>query len=493
MGGVAKLAAYVVIHDKMAFETYVNHAADMLVHDADPTAMHDSNGWLKDEPRAFVVGDRVYRDGTDRKAAVTQEMRDYARELRPAGEFTKWQIATTILLSAGIQAQALGVLAAFAAPLMAYQAVDEGGTILSIVHGDTGTGKTTALQCGASVWGRWHFLNAKNVTHNFRMKKIGMLNNLPAFYDDLVTSDPAELMELVNIFTGGQDKGRLMSDSRMQRLPYTWATILCTSSNKSLVDLINLISKQAGAARILEIECGERPETPPQGADYFKDVFAKNYGWAGHAFLRYITHPKVFGRVLEMLKANAAVVEFHYNLPPQARFYTRILTCMMTAAQLVDHMKLVPSVTFLDTAKWACDLVSKSVEVRAARASEEERAQEAEAVLSQYIGDVNKDLMIVDTSQIVHKGLGYCRVIQANRYELAGRLEQDKGLLMVSQMHFSKWLVKNNHNIRETLAKLRSIGMLTGKRNVNFTKDTEFAGTSTPSFVFDISRFNKEK
>ena len=489
MGGFAKLSSHGVnVHNRPACLNYIRKAVDMLNDQKDPNKMMERNGWL--EGRSFVCGDRIYRDGNNFKAAVSQIMRDRADELRPTGDLATWQSATNLMLGQGSYPQAFAVLCGFAAPLMLFEAQDEGGCIVSLQCEDSGTGKTTAAQCAASIWGKWHLLNMTNDdSHNARMIKLGMMNHLPVIYDEMVATDAEALRKFINTYCEGKERERSNVVGNLQRTPYTWCNLLLTTGNRSLVEVVSLISKQALGMRILELTCDRPLKAPSQGKDYFKQVFSQNYGWAGHRFLSYITHPQVYPRMRSMLQEERIKLETRFKFPQPLRFYERTLTCCAVAAKMVEHMGLISSINFGNVLEWVCFTLMKQgfvTEVTETYARDPDRlAADALAVLTRFLAEHARNLLIVDKEPETKEEK--CFVSQHPWGELVGRVEEKEQVLYVTQPAFKAWAVKQGVNIRETLSKLKAARIFEGTRVMDMTAGTIYPAMKVTALAFGLT------
>lgn len=481
MGGMAELSANNVhVHNREACLDYVKKAADMLNKQDEPEDMIERNGWLEDE--GFVVGDRIYVNGKARRASISQYMRERAKEMTPKGDYPTWRSATNLMLGEGSKPQAFAVLCGFAAPLMKFVgAPDEGGAIVSLYSQGTGTGKTTAIQCASSIWGGWHAMNLTNDdSHNSHMTKLGTFNNLHCTFDDIENLDAEVLRKLVDTYSKGKERERQTTTGQLQRTPYTWNNLLLTTSNRSLVEIVTHVANgPAMGQRIIELPCHDKLKEPPQGKDYYKQIFGNHYGHAGHVFASFITRPEVFRKILELLMEERAILKGRFHFLDDYRFYERVLTVATVAAKLLKHLQLL-NTDFVPCINWATSML---VERRDQERGKTPKTNAVQA-LSQYISDCVKDFLIVQHA--VHTRDEKVYVTQHPKNQLAGRVEEREQVLYVSQNHMRHWAVKSRVNLRDTLTQLRNEGTMQKAKVVNLTEGTPYPVARLDCFVFNL-------
>lgn len=137
-----------------------------------------------------------------------------AETLKEFGKFEKWLNATNIARKSNVIFRLI-LASEFASPLLKIT-----GTLGAITHlwGSTGTGKTVALMCGASVWGLP--ANDDGIIVTFNSTKVGFeilcdyLQNIPINIDELETSNKFNNDDLIYLITEGKGKirGKSMVD-----------------------------------------------------------------------------------------------------------------------------------------------------------------------------------------------------------------------------------------------------------------------------------------
>jgi uncharacterized protein (DUF927 family) len=147
-----------------------------------------------------------------------------------------------------------GILSAFAAPLISFTGVN--GCVLALVSDKSGTGKSTALRTAQAVWGDpRRGVNALDDTPLSVANRMGRLNNLPAFWDELRMKDQVEKFVLLMFqVSQGKERARLRSNITTQHVG-TWNTLITVASNESITDHVRHLvhGTDAGLLRVFEV------------------------------------------------------------------------------------------------------------------------------------------------------------------------------------------------------------------------------------------------
>lgn len=242
---------------------------------------------------AFVLGDKILLPGGDEMPNILGQPIITAH-YTPHGKLESWKkAADTILQNQHIEIH-IALASAFAAPLMKLAGIP--GAVLSIVSQQSGIGKTKALETAQSVWGHKNQMFAINDTANSINTKISVLNNLPAYWDELgLTLRGAEGKDFANhIFrmAQGKEKQRLDVNSNL-REAHEWNTLITIASNDSVQDTLELHStNDATIKRVLElsVDCSADVDvmTPGGSTDLIFSALDRNHGTAGEIYARFL-------------------------------------------------------------------------------------------------------------------------------------------------------------------------------------------------------------
>lgn len=253
-----------------------------------------------------------------------------------AGSLEAWQSMVAEIEGNSLLVFALCV--AFASPL-----VDIGGMETAIFHlfGSSSTGKTTALQLAASVWGRavdpqiagssGTIVERWNATQNAIEPLAATYSGTLLTIDELGSSGEAALS--IYNFTSGKGKLR-MSETGELRGQHQWALCVLSSGECSLQDKIELTSKRKAKTgeliRGLDLPVGEVEQQQVLAQDEQRMLVERlklgcgeTYGTAGPAFVQAVMDSLTADELVEMLAESVESV--HQGLVAFAKMQTSLL------------------------------------------------------------------------------------------------------------------------------------------------------------------------
>lgn len=342
--GAAELADRgIVLHEHKHFLNYVRHAVTEFHEEEETHVRYDQFGW-KNDNTAFLYGNMLYTAAGPVQSIGAKEVMARSQWIGPkkGGSLNAWTEAADSLFASDMEAYSAIILASFAAPLMRFQAADEGGAILHLFTPGSGQGKTTALTAAWTVWGTKEGLSLTN--EDTRVSKpiaIGTLANLPVIYDELRDKDPEYIKRMVIMFTEGRDRMRGQTDGTIRYTKANWQTIMLSAANMSLVDQLMGEGVDAPAFRVLELSSTLPPNIDKTKGDRLKRVLTENAGHAGDAYLRYITQPEVIAWVKTALEQWTTEIWQYTRLSSAHRFRVRAVGAMAVAAAIVNKLELL--------------------------------------------------------------------------------------------------------------------------------------------------------
>jgi hypothetical protein len=202
-------------------------------------------------PDGHVIG---APDGLDLELSAAERM---PPEIAVAGQLEAWKHATAVS-APNCPYRVLGVLAAFAGPIIALTSVDTCGINLS---GMTSSGKSTAQPLAASAWStpdirKPGLCQSARATDNAIEALANRAAGSVLCLDELAHVSGKTAAKMIYTVAGGVGKRRLWADAVM-RESYTWATFAILSGESSLEEKIKADGGEwsAGmAVRILDID-----------------------------------------------------------------------------------------------------------------------------------------------------------------------------------------------------------------------------------------------
>jgi putative DNA primase/helicase len=260
-----------------------------------------SVGWHDD---AFVLPDEVFGDADIYYQSVSASTAEFDQR----GSLDDWRGAIASLAPGNMPVM-LGLSAGFAGPLMTLAHIENCG--LHFV-GESSTGKTTAVQAAASVWGPPALVRTWRATSNGLEAAAAESNDTLLVLDEIGESDARVVGEVV--YAIGNGRGKARADRKGYSRPIArWRTVLLSSGEKTLEAHMAEAGRKTRAGqsvRLLDI-----PATGEHGAfdnlhgrdsgrafaDEIKTATARLYGTAGREFVRFLVanHNEDYGAILK--------------------------------------------------------------------------------------------------------------------------------------------------------------------------------------------------
>jgi putative DNA primase/helicase len=241
--------------------------------------------------KVFVLPNRIIGTGDVR----FQSEHAQHDEFTTGGTLDGWR-ETIAARCIGNPMLTLAVSAALAGPLLAKVHRTSGGFHLV---GDSSTGKSTALSCGASVWGSPGFIRTWSTTANGAEAAAAALNDTALILDEISEADPRELGKVVYAIGNGTGKSRANRNGGA-RAVRRWRVMLLSSGERTITATMLEGGKRAKAgqeARLLDIPCARQHglfddlHNMPNGralSDALRTAAATHYGHAGPAFIEHL-------------------------------------------------------------------------------------------------------------------------------------------------------------------------------------------------------------
>lgn len=290
-------------------------------------------GWGKRGGKhAFVAGATVYtEDGKEHDFYVQDPA--MLRNYKQKGSIDQWKIAATAIAKDPRQAAVCTLLTAFAAPLVNFTGAK--GLTFSLYSAESGTGKSSLLRTAQAVWGHPTLGMAMvDDTQLSVINKLGFLNTIPAYWDELRSGDTlVNFVKMIFTLGQGREKSRL-TNSIQQRSTGTWDTLVTIASNERIVDHVDTYIKNTDAGRLRLFEVSLPSLIAPDAI--VTRAFSKlesNYGHAGHIYAQYLaTHrtevEKLVQDIQDTLKKKVSV-------GASERYWVAFMTSVIAAGNLV--------------------------------------------------------------------------------------------------------------------------------------------------------------
>lgn len=440
-------------------------------------------GWVD---KGFHYAGRLYTDSGSTETKATDHLFGY---YQPKGKIDPWRECANHILSQQRQAAWCVIASAFGAPLINFTDIG-GGTMLSIVSQDTGTGKSTALRVAQAVWGdpKQGMANL-NDTANAIANRMGMLNTLPVYWDEV--REKKEVQQFVNhIFrlVQGKEKARLNS-SIQQREAGEWSTILTIASNDPLKDhlLQTVGNSDAGTARVLELRA-EVINDPTMKNDAearnFYGRIKNNFGNAGLIYAQWLANnPELAEATLQKVDQK---ISARLNSDTPERFWVATAASLVAGAQIATKLKLcnfdIPALY---------DYLIKQIKVSKRQAREEwsNPTERSITMVMRYMHE-KRDYLIHAESMPRPGNAKNAILPHEFRNPAVGRIGHQDGVIRLLLEDFSDWYYeKDGAGATHIIENLLAVGAKKGRYGIY--SGTPYSGPGDRHPIIDIPTTNK--
>ena len=220
---------------------------------------------------------------------------------RTAGTLDGWREIAALAM--GNSRLSFALCAAFAGPLLRLAGLEGGGFSF---EGGSSSGKTTALQIAASVWGGPEHVRSWRATDNGLEGIAALHNDNVLILDEMGQVNGRVLAECAYMLANGQGKGRSNREGGIRR-SQSWRLLFLSSGELGLADKLaenGLKSRGGQEVRFVGLPVDTSMLTAWHGlpdagavANRIKQLVSEHYGHAGHVFLQKLTSPETMGAV----------------------------------------------------------------------------------------------------------------------------------------------------------------------------------------------------
>jgi hypothetical protein len=176
------------------------------------------------------------------------------QDYQPNGNLEVWKENAALIIQQERYDLITAIAASFGAVLTPFTGVD--GIVMHLHSPEGGLGKSHVMRIGQSIWARP--VKAAAIlgdTANSLNGRLGILHNLPAFFDEVKLDDEMrKIVEIIFTMTQGKTKARMTPTGDLRDV-FEFCTLLIVASNNALTDFINehVKTTTAGLNRIFEI------------------------------------------------------------------------------------------------------------------------------------------------------------------------------------------------------------------------------------------------
>ena len=375
-------------HEYPGFVQLMTTWADKMVQAKQVGKPTVALGWSRDnDDPTFTLIDRTITKSSGDKE-VTFLDREFVKDFTPQGSRQPWIDLAYYLTGESRHAITAGILSAFAAPLITFTGVN--GCVLALVSDKSGTGKSTALRTAQAVWGDpRRGVNALDDTPLSVANRMGKLNNLPAFWDELRMKDQVEKFVLLMFqVSQGKERSRLRSNITTQHVG-TWNTLITVASNESITDHVRHLvhGTDAGLLRVFEVTVPYLQRV--KDIDAMSAALDRNFGIIGGEYAQWlVTNHKTAITLLEKVKQGFSQ---RVHADSAERFWVATCSALLTAAILTNKLGF----TTIDVDQFTRWLAKEFIRSRAEQTMDFDPVEvRAKKYLFQFL-DIHKDQLVV--------------------------------------------------------------------------------------------------
>lgn len=341
----AELGMMLQEHLKRPTKEFIVAFVQKLQQTKDAVIISTPFGWAVNASgkiEGFTYAGKMWSDVDPRPAASADP--EIAKIYTPRGELTPWVTAAKLITGQRRPDLDAILAAAFAAPLVRF--TGHSGAMMNAYSPESGIGKSSAMKVAQSVWGNPVLaMQGLDDTSGALFHKVGRLNVLPVFWDELKTEEQTKRFVVMSFtLTGGKEKSRLTSNIT-QRETGTWQTLLVSASNDSIIDAMVRATKSttAGLYRCFEypvrkVEKGGPGQIEAGVAARRLGALNEHFGHAGLTYAQFLgANPK---RVEREVAEMQDMLTREVDAGNDERFWLVVMATVLLGARYANELGL---------------------------------------------------------------------------------------------------------------------------------------------------------
>ena len=377
--------------------------------------------------------------------------------------------------------QAFAALSGFGSPLL--KITGQSGAVISLVHKNAGTGKTTVLRMANSIYGHPKELLGKfNDTQVARINKLGILNNVVHTVDELSNMDGEGVSNFAYEISQGKGKEKGRADISGNRENYTtWNNITLTTANSPFYQ--RLMAKkglpEGELMRIIEFNVEHAGEIITEnGKDLFDRQLNENYGHAIVPFIQYIiANPEKVKKKVIMVQNK---IDKELRLTPRERNWSAIIAANIAGGLIANQLGII-KFNMKRIYKKAAELIQVLREETTAP------VDSYVSVLGAFIVDNFNKLLIVNGEVDQRSQKQASPILEPKWGELVLRYEPDTKKLFIPVKKLRDTLDKDYTDYKAFIKDLGTRGIYIETVNKRMSKGMAFTAPAQRCVVFDTA------
>ena len=282
---------------------YLRAAVTKMSLEKPTTKVPDHFGWQEDN--SFVHAGMIYREGSEPFVLPMLGLENIVSSTQIAGSVERWRDIINMLVARELWEVLAVMFASVGSPLMRWTGLN--GLTIHCASKESGTGKSLALECAASIWGHpINYRTGAGTSPVAMQQRMGLLHSMPMITDEITSNNHKDLEWFpAHCFSASEGRGkeRMESGTNRERLNLsTWSSINIMSSNTYMVDKLTSVRKASSEGelrRFIEIGMENKIDFSSQEIELVKALHA-NYAAVGDAWVRYlVSNRAVMRKVVE--------------------------------------------------------------------------------------------------------------------------------------------------------------------------------------------------
>lgn len=440
-------------------------------------------GWLSDDS-GFIIGDKEIRPESIEYSPPSATTLPVVPAFGARGDFQVWKDTINHYRHPGMELRAFALFMGFGGPLMKYVADGAlSGFLLNLISSEGGTGKSTLLHAINSIYGNPDALMMSyKDTHNFRLNRFGVYQNITATIDELTNMKPEAMSDLVYDITSGKGKGRLSSKANVERVNNTsWKLPVVSTSNKLIKDAL-LSIKSFPEPELLRILEGYLSIDNSMDAVQSKRHFGRLQHNYGHAITPFVQHVMTnLPQTVEFINKINEKIDIAAGITNNERFWSAGLAMDLAGGIIAGRLGLhdIPTKPVFDMA----------VEmVKNARKSNKESMFDSQDFLGAFLQRHFHEILVINGKADTRTGIEL-GPIREPRGQLSVRYEPDTKMMYVANRAYREECSKYQMGFDASLEPyVKSKAFLGVKKKRMFAGTVASTSQNVQALVFDASR-----
>ena len=433
-------------------------------------------GWY-DHDTVFMVGKREITAAGSRYSPPSSKTASLAGYLEPTGSYESWKSVMEVLGRPGWEYHQLSALVGFGAPLM--QFTSEHGLTWNLLSDNSGTGKTLIQHFINSLFGNSdRMMLRKQDTMASRYDRLGVHCNIAVCMDEVTNLSPMDTSDLTYSTSEGRGRNRMEAGANRERINNAWwKTLVCTSSNASLVDKITSVKSMADGEihRIFEVGIEKPEELDPDFAQGLADTLNRNFGHAGDIYMKAVV--KDVAGTKKLQDKIRKIINKEIQAKSSERMWIATISSMIAGGYIAKSLGIIT---------WNMDALFKLAlkELKLKRGEAVAEKISFNSVLGEFISENKGAILQINGKADARSGIEQAPIYNPT-VRIIGRYEPDTNRLCVMQSAFKDYCVKRQIPFNSAVVASGEGIKFIEKKNMRILKGTGLDAPSVPVVIYE--------